>query len=256
MPGPSHHFRANAATKNYPDDYLNAVACPSAAQCWAVGQTGNAPGGNTLSEARHPLLQHETGGRWRRVRPAGAAGQGRRARVHRVSRVPRTAGPSAATRPGAWRSSSTGPAARGSPVASPAAAAASSNSVSCASASACWATGGTQSRSGTTADLLEHWNGSRWGIVTTVAGGLRPQHFSCPHTGYCLVLGVRDGAAAAEAYSGGRWTAIPPPPGPAGRDRRAGAVTVRLRRPRPVPGRVLRRQAWSPTPGTAGPGQP
>ena len=55
-----HHFSANAATKNYPDDYLNAVACPSAAQCWAVGQTGSAPGGNTLSEARSPLLRHGT----------------------------------------------------------------------------------------------------------------------------------------------------------------------------------------------------
>ena len=71
-----HHFSANAATKNYPDDYLNAVACPSAAQCWAVGQTGSAPGGNTLSEARGPLLRHETGGRWSRVRPAGLRAKG------------------------------------------------------------------------------------------------------------------------------------------------------------------------------------
>jgi hypothetical protein len=38
-----HHFGKNAAAGQYPDDYLTAVACPSAAQCWAVGQTGNAP---------------------------------------------------------------------------------------------------------------------------------------------------------------------------------------------------------------------
>ena len=30
--------------RHYPDDYLNAVACPSATQCWAVGQTAQRPG--------------------------------------------------------------------------------------------------------------------------------------------------------------------------------------------------------------------
>ena len=59
-----HHFGKNAATKSYPDDYLNAVACPSSAQRWAVGQTASAPGGNTLSEPRDPLLKHETAGHW------------------------------------------------------------------------------------------------------------------------------------------------------------------------------------------------
>ena len=216
-----HHFSANAATRQYPDDYLNAVACPSAAQCWAVGQTGTAPGGNTLSEARGPLLQHETGGRWQRLPPAGLAARG--TALESIT-CPGTAdcwavgGNSAGGLAviehwdgGAWRR-----------VPSPARHGSQLNSVSCASASACWATGGTQSRSGTTAGLLEHWDGSRWGIFTTVAGGLKPRQFSCPGGGYCLVRGVRDGAAAAAAYSGGRWTAIPPPPAPG----RQAAATV------------------------------
>jgi hypothetical protein len=220
-----HHFSANAATKNYPDDYLTAVACPSAAQCWAVGQTGNAPGGNTLSEARGPLLRHETGGRWHKVTTAGLGAKG--AALESIT-CPGAAdcwavgGNSAGGQAviehwtgGAWQPAPA-PAQHGSQL----------NSVSCASASACWATGGIQSRSGPAADLLEQWDGAQWSIVTTVADGLRPQQFSCPVTGYCLVLGVRgSGAAAAAAYSGGRWTAVPPPSAPAGQASQApGAV--------------------------------
>ena len=222
-----HHFGANAATKQYPDDYLNAVACPSAAQCWAVGQTGSAPGGNTLSEARGPLLRHETGGRWSRVRPAGLRAKG--AALESIA-CPGAAdcwavgGDSAGGvaviehwSGGAWY-----------PVPSPARYGSQLNSVSCASASACWATGGTQARSGTTAGLLEHWDGSRWSVVTTVAGGLRPRQFSCLVTGYCMVLGMRDGAAAAAAYSGGRWTAVAPPVAPAGQASQAAGTVPSL----------------------------
>jgi hypothetical protein len=216
-----HHFSANAATKNYPDDYLTAVACPSAAQCWAVGQTGSAPGGNTLSEARGPLLQHETAGRWHRAATAGLGAKG--AALESIT-CPGAAdcwavgGNSAGGQAvighwtgGAWQ-----------PAGSPAPHGSQLNSVACASADACWATGGTQSRSGTTADLLEQWDGTRWSIITTVAGGLRPRQFSCPHAGYCLALGVRGGAAAAAAYSGGRWTAVTPPPAPAEQAGQAG----------------------------------
>jgi len=212
-----HHFSANAATKQYPDDYLTAVACPSAAQCWAVGQTGNAPGGNTLSEARGPLLQHETAGRWHKVATDGLGAKG--AALESIT-CPGAAdcwavgGNSAGGQAviehwtgGAWQ-----------PAASPAPRGSQLNSVSCASASACWAAGGTQARSGTAADLLEQWDGARWSVITTVAGGLRPQQFSCPAAGYCLALGVRGGTPAAAAYSGGRWTAVTPPPPPAPAD--------------------------------------
>jgi hypothetical protein len=202
------HLGANAATKSYPDDYLNAVTCPSPARCWAVGQTASAPGGNTLSESRDPLLKQETAGHWRTVAldtldaiacpgaadcwaVGGNAASGQAVIEHWTG--------------GSWQVTPS-PAVRGGQL----------DAVSCASASACWATGGTQSHSGRTGDLLEYWNGAQWAIVITVAGGLRPQQFSCPVPGYCLALGVRDGTTAAAAYSGGRWTAVAPPAAPAG----------------------------------------
>jgi hypothetical protein len=211
----SHHFSKNAATKSYPDDHLNAVACPTAAQCWAVGQTGQAPGGNTLGEARGPLLQHETAGRWATVSAAGLRAPG--------SALESIACPGASDcwavggnaasghtviehwEGGAWR-----------PAAAPDLPGSQLNSVSCASASACWATGGTQSRSGAAADLLEQWNGTRWSLAGALPGGLQPTALSCPVSGRCLAVGRRDGAAAAASYARGRWTPVPPPPAASG----------------------------------------
>ena len=208
-----HHFSKNAATKAYPDDYLNAVACPSAAQCWAVGQTGDAPGGNTLGEARGPLVKHETAGRWATVSVAGLRAPG--------SALESIACPGAADcwavggnaaggqtviehwQGGAWQ-----------PAAAPDLPGSQLNSVSCASASACWATGGTQSRSGVPADLFEQWNGTRWSLATALPGGLQPTALSCPVSGHCLAVGLRNGAAAAASYSRGRWAPAPPPPPP------------------------------------------
>lgn len=213
-----HHFGKNAATKTYPDDYLNAVACPSTAQCWAVGQTASAPGGNTLSEPRHPLLKHETAGHWSTV---VLAQPGPRDALEAIA-CPGASdcwavGGSASSghafiehwTGGAWQLAPSPPV-RDSQL----------NAIGCASPSACWATGGTQTHAGVTGDLLEHWNGSVWAVATSVAGGLSPQQFSCPVRGYCLAIGLRNGAAAAAAYTGGRWTTITPPAPPAG----AGAV--------------------------------
>ena len=205
-----HHFGANAATRSSPDDYLNAVACPSPARCWAVGQTASAPGGNTLSESRDPLLKQETAGHWRTVALA-TPGDALEAIVCPTAADCWAVGGNAAGGQaviehwtgGTWQLSPS-PVVTGSQL----------DAVSCASASACWAIGGTQAQSGSTGDLVEYWNGAQWAIVTTVAGGLRPQQFSCPVAGYCLALGVRGGTAGAAAYSGGRWTAVAPPTAP------------------------------------------
>ena len=148
-----HHFGANAATRQYPDDYLNAVACPSAAQCWAVGQTGSAPGGNTLSEARGPLLTHETAGRWRTVTAARPAANGPALEAISCPGVTdcwavggNSAGGSAIIEHwsgGAWQLAPS-PMVRGGEL----------HTVSCASPGACWATGGTQARSGVTGEMI------------------------------------------------------------------------------------------------------
>jgi hypothetical protein len=207
-----HHFGKNAATKSYPDDYLSAVACPTASQCWAVGQIASAPGGNTLGERRGPLLKLQTAGHWQTVALAtpgalqaiacpgaadcwavgGNAAGGTAVIEHWTG--------------GAWQE-----------VPSPVVPGSQLDAVSCASARACWATGGTQAHSGAAGGLLEQWNGTRWAIAAAVAGGVQPQQFSCPGSGYCLALGVRDGVAAAAAYSGGHWSAVRPPPAPPGR---------------------------------------
>jgi hypothetical protein len=61
------HFGAHAAADKGTDSYLNAIACPTAAECWAVGQTAVARGGNTYSEIRSQLIEQETAGVWRTV---------------------------------------------------------------------------------------------------------------------------------------------------------------------------------------------
>jgi hypothetical protein len=206
-----HHFGKNAATAQYPDDYLNAIACPSASQCWAVGQTASAPGGNTLSETRHPLLRHETAGTWRTVPLPGLSP---RSALEGIACPGATdcwaVGGSSAAGPavilhwtgGGWQS-----------VPSPVLKGGQLNGISCASPRACWATGGTQSRSGTTTNVLEVWDGSRWSVASTVAGGLQASEFSCPAAGHCLALGLRHGVAAAAVYSRGAWAAAPAPGG-------------------------------------------
>jgi hypothetical protein len=222
------HFGANAATKQYPDTYLNAIACPNTAQCWAVGQVASAPGGNTLSEARGPLLKLEKAGRWHTVTLRG--------RTARKDALEAIACPGASE---CWAVGGS-PSGRSAliehwtgstwqPAPSPALAGGQLNAVSCASAVACWAIGGTQSRTGDAADVLEQWNGLGWSLAGTLAGGLVPEQISCPAAGRCLALGLRDGVPAAAAYSRGRWTAVPaplPPPVAAGGAAPAPAGTV------------------------------
>lgn len=210
-----HHFGTNAATKQYPDNYLNAIACPNSTQCWAVGQVASAPGGNTLSESRGPLLKLETSGRWRTV-----AARGLSARKDALEAIacPRasdcwavggsSAGGSAIIEHwtgGAWMLAPS-PALHGGQL----------NDVSCASASACWAAGGTQAHNGATRDVLEQWNGSQWSLADSLPGGLQPQELSCPVPGHCLALGLRNGVAAAATYVGGHWSPAAAPAG--GRD--------------------------------------
>jgi len=215
-----HHFGKNAATDHYPDSYLNAIACPSSTQCWAVGRTASAPGGNTLSETRHPLLQHETAGTWRK---ASVPGLSPRAALEAIA----CPGPSDCWAVGG--STASGPAvivhwtgAAWQLASSPALTGAQLDSISCAAANACWATGGTQARSGVTTDVLEVWNGSRWSLAPGVAGGLQPTEITCAGPGHCLALGLRHGAAAAAVYSGGGWAAVPAPRGGTG----AGAAAI------------------------------
>jgi hypothetical protein len=63
------HFGARAASDKGPDTYLNAIACPSAGSCWAVGQAGTTRGGNVASESRRQLIEQEIAGKLHRAKP-------------------------------------------------------------------------------------------------------------------------------------------------------------------------------------------
>jgi hypothetical protein len=206
------HFGARAASEQGPDTYLNAIACPSADSCWAVGQTGITRGGNVASETRRQLMEQVSAGRWHKVRPPA---------------VP-VANPAltAITCPGArdcWAvggSSTHGSAliehwagGRWELVSSPRLGGAQLESVACATPDLCWAAGGKQSRRNKTSNVLEQWDGSGWSLISALPGGLQPVLFSCPISGHCLILGLRNGRTAAVRYAGGRWLTAAVPRG-------------------------------------------
>jgi hypothetical protein len=211
------HFGAHAASDKGPDSYLNAIACPTASTCWAVGQNATARGGNIASERRSQLIEHEVAGSWHKVgapavaeeNPALTAITCPAARdcwavggssTHGSAIIEHWTG-------GSWQL-----------VRSPRLAGAQLESVACASPDLCWAAGGKQNRRNMTRNVLEQWDGTSWRIVTTLADGLKPRLFSCPISGHCLILGLRNSAAAAARFDLGRWTAVAAPSGlPPGR---------------------------------------
>jgi hypothetical protein len=206
------HFGAHAAADRGTDSYFNAIACPSATQCWAVGQTATALGGNTYSEVRSQLIEQETGGAWHKV-PApdhqlrdlaltGIACPG--AKDCWAVGGSSTAGPAVIEHwtGGAWQLVRS-PALRGGQLVS----------VNCASASLCWAYGGRLTRKNRSSDVLEQWDGSRWQMLPGLPFGLHPTLFACPAAGHCLILGLRGYAVAAASYDLGHWTQVAPPGG-------------------------------------------
>jgi len=95
--------------------------------------------------------------------------------------------------------------------------------VSCPSATACTAVGGYTNASGTGVTLAERRNGSRWAIQATpnptggtfsslgTRGGV-----SCPSAGTCTAVGhynrgQRVGLTVVELFKGRRWTVLPSP---------------------------------------------
>ncbi len=206
------HFGAHAAADQGTDSYLNAIACPNSTECWAVGQTAMARGGNTYSEVRSQLLEHETAGRWHRV--AAPDGQLQNLMLTDIacpgSRDCWAVGGSSANGSaiiehwtgGAWKL-----------VSSPTLPGGQLVSVNCASASLCWAFGGQQTRRNRTSDVLEQWDGTSWQIVPSLPGGLYPRLIDCPAAGHCLVLGEAGNRPTAASYDLGQWTQVALPEG-------------------------------------------
>ncbi|HLK00620.1 MAG TPA: hypothetical protein VKU39_12025 [Streptosporangiaceae bacterium] len=187
---------------------LNAVSCPSAASCTAVGEyfTG---GGAELT-----LAEHWNGSAWAiqsTPNPAGASLSLLRgvsctsARACVAVGTEVTSGGRILPLAERWNGSSWSliPPAPGGPLAA----------VSCSSASACTAVGGLGS------PLAERWNGSTWAIqpIATLSGATATalNGVSCPSATSCLAVGhwVNGGhtLALAERWNGTSWFFELPP---------------------------------------------
>ncbi len=211
------HFGAHAASDQGPDSYLNAIACPSTSHCWAVGQSGTTRGGNVASEVRHQLMEQEVAGKWQVV-PAPKVSVADPALTDITCPAARDC----------WAVGGSG--SHGSAiiehwagrswqlVSSPRLRGAQLQSVACAAPDLCWAAGGKQNKKNMISNVLERWDGTSWSLISTVADGLAPVLFSCPISGHCLILGLRNGSAAAVRYADGQWQHATVPAGlPAGR---------------------------------------
>ena len=203
---------------------LNAVACPSARVCIAVGYYArNAATVDTLAEIRN-------GSHWRIV----ASPDSRGAAVSFLNAVacasPRacvavgaSANSRGAQRPlaeawngSAWRIVRVPEPSRHSGLAL--------YSVSCSSARACTAVG-YYSKHGRRIGLAERWDGSRWSIQAAFAAAKRTWLLgvSCPSASFCTAVGYRnkgtgDAQPLAETWNGEHWRAwdLPRPAGSPG----------------------------------------
>jgi hypothetical protein len=191
------------------DSVLNGVTCAGAGDCWAVGFSGNS------TVAKQPLFEHYTGSNWTIVRaPNPSAGY--------------LNGVTCASAGDCWAVGSAGISSDGPPliehytgsrwavvstlnlnpdfIPTPGVL----NGVACVSPGDCWAVG----FSGNTLQLIEHFTGTVWTIVTPNPG-LYPHPsrgllngVACASAGGCWAVGVTPiaGNALIEHYTGSNWS--------------------------------------------------
>jgi hypothetical protein len=90
--------------------------------------------------------------------------------------------------------------------------------VACTSSSACMAVGASTTTAGTSRDLAERWNGTRWTIQATPnppRGGGFLNGVSCTSASACTAVGDSNAGTLAERWNGTTWR-IQPTPTPAG----------------------------------------
>jgi hypothetical protein len=207
------------------ENFLSAVTCLDAEDCWAVGGTF-APFGT--------LTEHWDGSAWLVVPSPNPVGF-RTAILNAVTCL----SASNCWAVGSWGSTVGQPliehfnglawTIETSPVISQPTN--SLSGVTCASASDCWAVGG--SGYGTIHTLIENWDGSRWNIVPSPApGGPRGdtlQGVSCASLRFCRAVGSSGYMPLILAFDGGSWT-VEPSPSPAGASGLAGVDCVHATR--------------------------
>jgi len=201
-----------------------AVACTSAADCWATGLVSTLGGGSA------PLVEHWDGARWSLEDvplPAGEQYGGLR-------------GVTCLASSGCWAAGWWGGAAGmqallerwdgtawtlAAPAAASAGASPALNDVACASASRCWAVG-TYAPAGTSQPLIETWDGSAWTLAPaaspTASQSAALTGVACPAATTCVAVGAYattftgTSQALIETWDGAAWSAASPSGGSPG----------------------------------------
>jgi hypothetical protein len=220
-------------------DELNAVACPSSDDCWAVGRYGSqtivqSPGSTIATETlvSHPLVEHYDGTGWTEVTVPAPSANGQLTAVFCVSSEDCWAAGQEFNgvvffeqyTDGGWALVSSPPIGSASGD--------SLNAVSCPAADDCWAvglTGQSLPEAPTEQPLVEHFTGGSWTVVSSpeidAANGGVLQGVACLSPDDCWAVGVVMGPGWSgvgspppgpnpnliEHYSGGSWEIVPSP---------------------------------------------
>jgi hypothetical protein len=199
---------------------LNAVAATSASNAWAVGDIGPGPG---IPSTATPLIEHWNGKNWTEAKFPEPADGGQFTGVAAISAR------------NVWVVGHTGEVSEGSGqatliehwngrkwaiVRSPNAtgSANSLNDVAASSAHNAWAVGGTVSPAGQYRSLVEHWNGTKWTIVSSPSptGDTNLEGVAVASASDAWAVGITrptscdpQCGSAALRWNGKRWTVAP-----------------------------------------------
>jgi hypothetical protein len=202
-------------------DGLNAVACPSVNDCWAVGG-GEGYGSDTL-------IEHWDGSTWKAVASPNTSNGGQLAAIQcptawdcwSVGWHASTGARDGGTPIEHWDGSTWTIAA--SPGQNPGAPSASVgfdalDGIACTSTSNCWAGGDIDTTNGTHS-LMEQWDGTAWRIAITANPGTYNDSFTdvtCVSSSDCWAVGGGTGVQSGffQRWNGVAWVVVPGPSTP------------------------------------------
>ncbi len=206
-------WRTLRTPEQQPDSVLNAVSCPSATRCIAIGNT---------NQTGVAFADEWDGKTWRTLPPLAApafhAALGlscvTASRCVAVGGSDRNLGSPSPTIAESWNGKAWS---RMTPAVPPGATAAGFSGVSCVRAMTCMAVGRFITGTGSSQQihpLAESWDGSTWTLLTAPAGPAVLGGVSCASASACMVLGGGFSMFTA-AWDGSSWTNLSAP-SPAG----------------------------------------
>ncbi len=215
-------WRVVSAPDSLPDgDGLNAVACPAANDCWAVGG-GEGYGSDTL-------IEHWDGNAWKAVASPNTSNGGQLAAIQcptasdcwtvgwHGSPGPRVGGTLIEHWDGStWTITASPGQNPGAPTASIGIDAL--GGIACTSTSNCWASGEVETSNGSRS-LMEQWDGTAWRIGTTPDPDTYNNSLAdvtCVSSSDCWTVGGGTGVQAGffENWNGAAWVVVPGPSTP------------------------------------------